>query len=54
MIVINPDEESNHFDKLGILRQNIPENLGKIEPSPWGIREEITKILLIIFLFFDL
>ncbi|KQC11020.1 MAG: hypothetical protein APR62_10795 [Smithella sp. SDB] len=31
------------FDKLGILRQNIPENLGKIEPSPWGIRKELRQ-----------
>ncbi len=41
---INPGERIEIiFDKLGILRQNIPENLGKIEPSPWGIREELRK-----------
>jgi 2-keto-4-pentenoate hydratase/2-oxohepta-3-ene-1,7-dioic acid hydratase in catechol pathway len=41
---INPGERIEIiFDKLGILRQNIPENLGKIEPSPWGSREELRK-----------
>lgn len=41
---INPGEKIEIiFDKLGILKQNIPENLGKIEPSSWGIREELRK-----------
>lgn len=31
------------FDKLGTLRQNTPEDLGKIEPSRWGNREELQK-----------
>jgi hypothetical protein len=31
------------FDKLGTLRQNTPEYLGKIEPSRWGNREELRK-----------
>ncbi len=31
------------FDKLGTLRQNTPEDLGKIEPSRWGNREELRK-----------
>ena len=31
------------FDKLGTLRQNTPENPGKIEPSHWGNREELSK-----------
>ncbi len=31
------------FDKLGILRQNIPDVLGKMEPSTWGNRKELSK-----------
>ena len=31
------------FDKLGILRQNTPEVLGKIETSRWGNRKELSK-----------
>jgi hypothetical protein len=31
------------FDKLGTLRQNTPENPGKIEPSRWRNREELSK-----------
>lgn len=41
---INPGEKIEIiFDKLGILRQNIPEVLGKMEPSSWGNREELQK-----------
>lgn len=41
---INPGEKIEIiFDKLGILRQNIPENLDRIEPSPWGFRQELRK-----------
>jgi 2-keto-4-pentenoate hydratase/2-oxohepta-3-ene-1,7-dioic acid hydratase in catechol pathway len=39
---INPGEKIEiFFDKLGILRQNIPEVLGKMEKSNWGNREEL-------------
>lgn len=39
---LNPgDKIEIMFDKLGILRQNIPDVLGKIEPSRWGNREEL-------------
>lgn len=39
---LNPGEKIEiMFDKLGILRQNIPAGLGKIEPSRWGNREEL-------------
>ena len=31
------------FDKLGILRQNVPQDPGKIEPSPWGKRKTLSK-----------
>lgn len=31
------------FDKLGILRQMTPDELGKIEPSRWGNREELKR-----------
>ena len=38
---INPGEKIEIiFDKLGILRQNTPEVLGKMEPSRWGNRKE--------------
>jgi hypothetical protein len=41
---INPGEKIEiTFDKLGTLRQNTPEDLGKIEPSRWGNREELRK-----------
>ena len=41
---INPGEKIEiTFDKLGTLRQNMPENPGKIEPSRWGNREELSK-----------
>jgi 2-keto-4-pentenoate hydratase/2-oxohepta-3-ene-1,7-dioic acid hydratase in catechol pathway len=41
---INPGEKIEIiFDKLGILRQNTPEVLGKIEPSRWGNREELRR-----------
>lgn len=41
---INPGEKIEIiFDKLGILRQNIPEVLGKIDPSNWGKRKELSK-----------
>jgi len=41
---INPGEKIEIiFDKLGILRQNTPDNLGKIEPSRWGNRKELQK-----------
>lgn len=39
---LNPGEKIEiMFDRLGILRQNIPELIGKIEPSHWGNREEL-------------
>ncbi|MFA5321281.1 MAG: fumarylacetoacetate hydrolase family protein [Smithella sp.] len=39
---INPGEKIEiTFDKLGILRQNTPEILGKIEPSRWRNRDEL-------------
>jgi 2-keto-4-pentenoate hydratase/2-oxohepta-3-ene-1,7-dioic acid hydratase in catechol pathway len=39
---INPGEKIEiFFDKLGILRQNIPEVLGKMETSNWGNRGEL-------------
>jgi hypothetical protein len=42
---INPGEKIEIiFDKLGILRQNTQENLGKIEPPHWGNREELIKL----------
>ena len=38
---INPGEKIEiTFDKLGILRQNTPEVLSKMEPSRWGNRKE--------------
>jgi hypothetical protein len=41
---INPGEKIEIiFDKLGILRQNTPEVLGKIEPSRWGNRGELRR-----------
>ncbi|MCX5850381.1 MAG: fumarylacetoacetate hydrolase family protein [Deltaproteobacteria bacterium] len=41
---INPGEKIEiTFDKLGTLRQNTPEILGKIEPSRWGNREDLSK-----------
>jgi len=41
---INPGEKIEiTFDKLGILRQNMPEVLGKMEPSRWGNRKELNK-----------
>jgi 2-keto-4-pentenoate hydratase/2-oxohepta-3-ene-1,7-dioic acid hydratase in catechol pathway len=41
---INPGEKIEiTFEKLGILRQNTPENPGKLEPSRWGNREELQK-----------
>ncbi len=41
---INPGEKIEIiFDKLGILRQNIPDVLGKMEPSTWGNRKELSK-----------
>jgi 2-keto-4-pentenoate hydratase/2-oxohepta-3-ene-1,7-dioic acid hydratase in catechol pathway len=41
---INPGEKIEiTFDKLGTLRQNTPEDLGKIEPSRWGNRAELKK-----------
>ncbi|MGD0279584.1 MAG: fumarylacetoacetate hydrolase family protein [Smithella sp.] len=41
---INPGEKIEIiFDKLGILHQNTPEVLGKIEPSRWGNRKELSK-----------
>lgn len=39
---INPGEKIEIiFDRLGILRQNTPEKLGKLEPSRWGNRKEL-------------
>ena len=41
---INPGEKIEiTFDKLGILRQNMPEVLGKMEKSRWGNRKELSK-----------
>lgn len=41
---LNPGEKMEIiFDKLGILRQNAPENLGKIERSRWANRKELSK-----------
>lgn len=43
-IWINPGEKIEIvFDKLGILRQNVTNDLGKIESSRWGNREELQK-----------
>jgi 2-keto-4-pentenoate hydratase/2-oxohepta-3-ene-1,7-dioic acid hydratase in catechol pathway len=41
---INPGEKIEiTFDKLGILRQNMPEVLGKMEKSRWGNRKELSQ-----------
>lgn len=41
---INPGEKIEiAFDKLGILRQNIPEEPGRLEPSRWGNRDVLKK-----------
>jgi 2-keto-4-pentenoate hydratase/2-oxohepta-3-ene-1,7-dioic acid hydratase in catechol pathway len=41
---INPGEKIEIIsDKLGILRQNIPDVLGKMEPSNWENRKELSK-----------
>ena len=40
---INPGEKIEIiFDKLGILRQNTPKNPGKLQPSRWGNRKELS------------
>ncbi|MBN1365214.1 MAG: fumarylacetoacetate hydrolase family protein [Syntrophaceae bacterium] len=41
---INPGEKIEIiFDKLGILRQKTPYNLGKMEKSRWGKRKELSQ-----------
>lgn len=41
---INPGEKIEiFFDKLGILRQNMPDILGKMEKSRWGNRKELNQ-----------
>jgi 2-keto-4-pentenoate hydratase/2-oxohepta-3-ene-1,7-dioic acid hydratase in catechol pathway len=37
------DKIEIYFDKLGILRQNTSLDLGKIEPSRWGNRDELRR-----------
>ena len=42
-LLINPGEKIEIiFDKLGILRQNTPKNPGKLQPSRWGNRKELS------------